>query len=90
MKAWIESRNAKKAVIVGGGFIGLEMAENLSLKWFFSLAFTQRPGSGLHVGSLGGVVVDEQMVTSDPRIQAVGDVVEVKNLITGAGRIIPF
>lgn len=35
MKAWIESRNAKKAVIVGGGFIGLEMAENLSLKWFF-------------------------------------------------------
>ena len=44
MKAWIESRNAKKAVIVGGGFIGLEMAENLSLKWFFSLAFTQRPG----------------------------------------------
>ena len=35
--------------------------------------------SGLHVGSLGGVVVDEQMVTSDPRIQAVGDVVEVKN-----------
>ena len=46
--------------------------------------------SGLHVGSLGGVVVDEQMVTSDPRIQAVGDVVEVKNLITGAGRIIPF
>ena len=46
--------------------------------------------SGLHVGSLGGVVVDEQMVTSDPRIQAVGDVVEVKNLITGAGRIFPF
>lgn len=44
MKAWIESRNAKKAVIVGGGFIGLEMAENLSLKWFCPPILTQRPG----------------------------------------------
>ena len=29
IKAWIETRNAKKAVIIGGGFIGLEMAESL-------------------------------------------------------------
>lgn len=33
IKAWIETRNAKKAVIVGGGFIGLEMAENLKIKY---------------------------------------------------------
>ena len=46
--------------------------------------------AGLHVGSLGGVVVDEHMVTSDPRIQAVGDLVEVKNLITGAGSFFPL
>lgn len=26
---WIERRNAKKAAVIGGGFIGLEMAENL-------------------------------------------------------------
>ena len=26
---WIEHRNAKKAAVIGGGFIGLEMAENL-------------------------------------------------------------
>lgn len=32
IKAWIESRNAKRVVVVGGGFIGLEMAENLRLK----------------------------------------------------------
>lgn len=32
IKAWIESRNAKKAVIIGGGFIGLEMAESLKVK----------------------------------------------------------
>jgi NADPH-dependent 2,4-dienoyl-CoA reductase/sulfur reductase-like enzyme/rhodanese-related sulfurtransferase len=29
IRAWIEAKDAKSAVIVGGGFIGLEMAENL-------------------------------------------------------------
>lgn len=29
IRAWIETRKARRAVIVGGGFIGLEMAENL-------------------------------------------------------------
>lgn len=30
IRTWIQRTNAKKAVIVGGGFIGLEMAENLA------------------------------------------------------------
>ena len=29
IRAWVEKRSAKRAVVVGGGFIGLEMAENL-------------------------------------------------------------
>lgn len=29
IKEWIDSRQARRAVVVGGGFIGLEMAENL-------------------------------------------------------------
>lgn len=29
MRGWIESAKAKSAIVVGGGFIGLEMAENL-------------------------------------------------------------
>lgn len=29
IRAWIAAKNAKRAVVVGGGFIGLEMAENL-------------------------------------------------------------
>lgn len=29
IKAWIEAKQARSAVVVGGGFIGLEMAENL-------------------------------------------------------------
>ena len=32
IKNWIEQREAKSAVIVGGGFIGLEMAENLTIR----------------------------------------------------------
>eukprot|EP00871_Galdieria_phlegrea_P005782 jgi/Galph1/691/GphlegSOOS_G5303.1 len=31
IKEWIENKNTKSVVVVGGGFIGLEMAENLSL-----------------------------------------------------------
>jgi NADPH-dependent 2,4-dienoyl-CoA reductase/sulfur reductase-like enzyme/rhodanese-related sulfurtransferase len=30
IRNWIKDRNAKNAVIVGGGFVGLEMAENLT------------------------------------------------------------
>lgn len=30
IRDWIEARQAKRAVVVGGGFIGLEMAENLT------------------------------------------------------------
>jgi NADPH-dependent 2,4-dienoyl-CoA reductase/sulfur reductase-like enzyme/rhodanese-related sulfurtransferase len=30
IRQWIEDRNAKQAVVIGGGFIGLEMAENLA------------------------------------------------------------
>lgn len=29
VKAWIEQHSAKRAVVVGGGFIGIEMVENL-------------------------------------------------------------
>lgn len=29
VKNWIDGHNAKSAVVVGGGFIGMEMAENL-------------------------------------------------------------
>ena len=32
IRAWILEKQAQRAVVVGGGFIGLEMAENLSLR----------------------------------------------------------
>lgn len=30
VKAWIEANAVKRAVVIGGGFIGLEMVENLA------------------------------------------------------------
>ena len=41
--------------------------------------------AGLEIGERGGIRVDEQMHTSDPAIFAVGDAVEVKDLVTGSG-----
>jgi len=39
--------------------------------------------AGLDIGEKGGISVDSHMRTSDPYIYAVGDAVEIKNLITG-------
>ena len=39
--------------------------------------------AGLELGERGGIRVDEHMRTSDPDIFAVGDVVEVKDFVTG-------
>lgn len=44
--------------------------------------------AGLELGDLGGIRVDEYMKTSDPCIWAVGDVVEVKNRVTGAWQLL--
>ena len=160
IRAWISEKNAKSAVIVGAGFIGLEMAENLAhrglsitvvemlnqvmppldpemarpvqehlekhgvkvalgdaVAGFESrnrqilvntksgaqhagdlviLAIGVRPetglakSAGLELGERGGIRVDEQMRTSDPHIWAVGDAVEVKDVVTGQWVVIPL
>ena len=38
--------------------------------------------AGLSIGNTGGIVVDDYMQTSDPDIYAVGDCIEIPNLIT--------
>jgi NADPH-dependent 2,4-dienoyl-CoA reductase/sulfur reductase-like enzyme/rhodanese-related sulfurtransferase len=144
----------RRAVVVGGGFIGLEMAENLLHAGFdvtivemldqvlapldpelarlvegflarhgvhvalddgvagftaldggavqvqtragrtyaadiVILALGVRPettlarAAGLELGERGGIRVDEHMRTSDPDILAVGDAVEVRDVVTG-------
>ncbi len=148
IRAWIEKTHAKHAVVAGGGFIGLEMAENLhhlglevvlvqngpqlmismdpemvaplhahlaahgiQLKLntpllgvaqgagrllvnyaletdMVVLGLGVRPetslavAAGLTLGARGGIKVDSHMRTSDPDIYAIGDAVEVHDLVT--------
>jgi len=161
IRAWIADRGAKTAVVVGGGFIGLEMVENLVHRELsvsvleklpqvmppldpemavpvmqhlqaagvrlqlgdglvgieavrggglivaaesgarlpadlVILAIGVRPETslaqqaGLRIGARGGIVVDAQMRTSDPHIWAVGDVVEVADVLTGQETVLPL
>lgn len=46
--------------------------------------------AGLEIGQLGGIVVDDHMVTSDPDIYSAGDCIETKNLITGRSVLAPM
>jgi len=46
--------------------------------------------AGLELGELGGIRVDSYMRTNDPAIWAVGDVVEVKNRVTGQWQLVPL
>jgi rhodanese-related sulfurtransferase len=46
--------------------------------------------AGLEIGQRGGIRVDEHMRTSDDSIWAVGDAVEVKDVITGRWGVIPL
>ncbi len=160
IKAYITENEVKSVVVVGGGFIGLEMAENLhalGLKVtiveaanqvmapidyemalllnenirangvdlilgdgvanfedqtnevkvnlasgksvtadFVILSIGVRPNSdlakeaGLELNQRGGIVVDDNMRTSDPFIYAAGDVVEVTDFIFGDKTMVPL
>jgi NADPH-dependent 2,4-dienoyl-CoA reductase/sulfur reductase-like enzyme/peroxiredoxin family protein/rhodanese-related sulfurtransferase/TusA-related sulfurtransferase len=156
VKSYIEATKPAHATVIGGGFIGLEMAENLhkiglevtiiergnqvmtlldsemaalvhehliekgvNLSFgsgvkqikekgtvielengtkintdLIILAVGIQPESslakhaGLAIGERGGIVVNEQMQTSDPSIYAVGDAIEVCDLVSGTQTII--
>lgn len=160
IKHKVDTFEAKNTIIVGGGYIGLEMAEALrdrgvnvtmielsnqvmgpadpemayylhqelkkhdvklkfgvSAKAFYSegkgvsvelssgekvncdlviLAIGVKPevglakDAGLDIGQRGGIQTDEQMRTNDPFIFAVGDAVEVDELVTGTKALIPL
>ncbi|MFN8544561.1 MAG: FAD-dependent oxidoreductase [Candidatus Binatia bacterium] len=161
IRAWIEERGARRAVVVGGGFIGLEMVENLHQRGLavtvleklpqvmppldaemavpviehlaaqgvtlclgdglaaieqaapgglvvvaesgarlaadlVILAIGVRPevglarAAGLEIGARGGIVVDAHMRTPDAHVWAVGDAVEVRDLLTGQETMLPL
>ncbi|MBF0511678.1 MAG: FAD-dependent oxidoreductase [Candidatus Omnitrophica bacterium] len=160
IKNCVDSHLKKRAIIVGGGYIGLEMAEALrtrglgvtiielssqvmgpvdpemayylheelrkngaeikfgvSVKGFYKqgdeilaelsngqkipgelvvLAIGVKPEvklaqeAGLEIGERGGIVTNEEMKTSDPYIFAVGDALEVDDLVTSTKALIPL
>ncbi len=160
IRTWIEERRPKRALVVGGGFIGLEMAENLVHRGLSVAVLEKLPqvmppvdpemaepvrehlvargvevllgdglarfepegerivavtesgarhaadlvilsigvrpetalarGAGLEVGPRGGIVVDAHMRTADPAIWAMGDAVEVHDVVTGQEVVLPL
>jgi NADPH-dependent 2,4-dienoyl-CoA reductase/sulfur reductase-like enzyme/rhodanese-related sulfurtransferase len=160
IREWIDARQAKRAVVVGAGFIGLETAENLARRDIHVtivemgtqvmppldpemaayveqrlrergtdlrlgdglagieidgdhlvvntasgarvpadivlLAIGVRPevkiarDCGLELGARGGIRVDEQMRTSDPDVFAVGDAIDVIDVVTGGPVLVPL
>ncbi|MBM3791776.1 MAG: CoA-disulfide reductase, partial [Acidobacteria bacterium] len=46
--------------------------------------------AGIDIGRLGGIRVDDSMRTSTPGIWAVGDAVEVRNIVTGRPCLLPL
>lgn len=152
IRKWMDETQARRAVVAGGGFIGLEMAENLRHRGLevdliqntsqvmasmdaemvqplhdhlrekgvrlhlghalesitkaahgmqvlargglsleadlVILGLGVRPetalaeAAGLGLGARGGIRVDQQMRTSDPHIYAIGDAVEVHDIVT--------
>lgn len=46
--------------------------------------------SGLKIGKLGGIAVDDHLRTSDPNIYAVGDAIEVRSIVGGQQTLLPL
>lgn len=46
--------------------------------------------AGLQLGELGGIRVNDHLQTSDPAIYAVGDAIEVRDLVTGQWTLLPL
>jgi NADPH-dependent 2,4-dienoyl-CoA reductase/sulfur reductase-like enzyme/rhodanese-related sulfurtransferase len=44
--------------------------------------------AGLSIGKQGGIEVDEHLRTSDPDIYAIGDAIEVRDLVSGENRLL--
>ncbi len=160
IKTYIKDNNAKTAVVIGGGFIGLEMAENLHhaglnvtiveaanqimapLDYEMALLLNEnisgnkvqlvlgdgvdsfidnkddvivklvsgkevnadivilsigvKPNgelaraAGLEMNERGGIVVDENLRTSEKNIYAAGDVIEVDDFVLGGKTMVPL
>jgi NADPH-dependent 2,4-dienoyl-CoA reductase/sulfur reductase-like enzyme/rhodanese-related sulfurtransferase len=101
VKAWAANVITDNAVAEflgeGGKLTGVKLSNGTELPCDLAVvAIGVKPNSylardaGLEIGKLGGIIVDENMATTDPNIFAAGDCIEVKNLITGKNVHAPY
>nr|WP_197736999.1 FAD-dependent oxidoreductase [Rhodococcus rhodnii] len=80
---------------IGSDTVVLDTSESIDADLVVS-AVGVRPEStlareaGLEIGERGGIVVDEQLRTSDPAIHAVGDVAEKRDAVSGEQTLVPL
>jgi NADPH-dependent 2,4-dienoyl-CoA reductase/sulfur reductase-like enzyme/rhodanese-related sulfurtransferase len=86
-----------EAFLADGAGLAAKLSSGESLPFDLAiLAIGVRPDTrlareaGLELGPTGGIRVDAQMRTSDPAIWAVGDAVEVRDLVLGTPALIPL
>jgi NADPH-dependent 2,4-dienoyl-CoA reductase/sulfur reductase-like enzyme/rhodanese-related sulfurtransferase len=85
----VQSFHEKGNRLVVGTEKGMHIETDLAL-----LAIGVRPEkelaekAGLAIGKRGGIVVDDMLRTSDPDIYAIGDAIEVKDLVSGEKRLL--
>lgn len=88
--------NGVKSIEPGGGKMRVGLAEGELMADMVILAVGVRPESGLaksaglDLNQRGGIIVNPFMQTSDENIYAVGDAVEVRDLVTGQPAMIPL
>jgi NADPH-dependent 2,4-dienoyl-CoA reductase/sulfur reductase-like enzyme len=92
---YMEREKPRKAVVVGGGYIGLEMAEAVITDQktlpadIVLLGLGVRPNSelaetaGIELGEKKGIKVDGRMQTSCPNVWAAGDCAATVHRLTG-------
>ncbi|HET9657242.1 MAG TPA: FAD-dependent oxidoreductase [Kineosporiaceae bacterium] len=79
------------------GHVVVELADGSTLPAdLVLLAVGVRPetslarAAGLTLNARGAVVVDDNLLTSDPHVYAVGDAIEVTDAVTGAPAVVPL
>ncbi len=93
--AGVEVRLGVAPARIGEASVELSSGEELPAELVITAAGV-RPAStlareaGLAIGSAGGVLVDDELRTSDPAIRAVGDVAEKPDAVLGGTRSIPL
>ncbi|MDC7127347.1 MAG: FAD-dependent oxidoreductase [Spirochaetales bacterium] len=89
VKAFEEGSTPEKTAVVIGDGTKIE-ADVVMLSIGVRPQTELAKAAGLNLNKRGGIIVDKTLKTSDPDIFAVGDAIEVENLVLGTPTMIPL